>query len=120
MKLYADICISTWLVCVCEGLYCFLRAVVRDAWRGFAAVMIVLQLAARATWVLLTCFSAEFSQEEGALHTRVAGWKPRLPGRCGHDMVYSNLHSQALNTVGSFSPQDRLHNPFFYVVISSG
>jgi len=49
-------------VCVWEGLYWFLRAVVRDAWRGFAAVMTALQPAARATWVLLTCFSAECSQ----------------------------------------------------------
>ena len=103
-----------------EGLYWFLRAAVRDAWRGFAAAMIALQPAARATWVLLTCFSARFSQEEGALHSCVTGWKSHLPGRCGHAMVYSNRHLRALNAVCSFSPQHCLHNPFLYVIISSG
>ena len=64
--------------------------------------------------------TARFSQEEGALHSCVTGWKSHLPGRCGHAMVYSNRHLRALNAVCSFSPQHCLHNPFLYVIISSG
>ena len=110
-------------VCVCEKAFIGFSGQLLETHgqTGFAAVMMVLQPAARAAWVLLTCFSAEFSQEEGALHACVAGWKSHLPGRCGHATVYSpNRRSQALNAVCSFSPQDRLHNPFLYVIISSG